>query len=93
MSRMACSAGALLLMVFCLIFVPYGHCDEPENSLMKNTQSVPKALTADRSMERMFHFEQCQNVTHDTRFKPPADGSFQFETRCLDVATSRPQDQ
>jgi len=47
MSRMACSAGALLLMVFCLIFVPYGHYDEPENSLMKTTQSVPKALTSD----------------------------------------------
>jgi len=42
MSRMACSAGALLLMVFCLIFVPYGHCDEPEKLPYENHSICPK---------------------------------------------------
>jgi len=42
MSRMACSAGSLLLMVFCLIFVPYGHCDEPEKLPYENHSICPK---------------------------------------------------
>jgi len=42
MSRMACSAGSLLLMVFCLIFVPFGHYDEPENLSYENPSVCPK---------------------------------------------------
>ena len=30
MSRMAFSAGSFLLIDFCLIFVPFGHYNEPE---------------------------------------------------------------
>ena len=39
---MACSAGSLLLMVFCLIFVPFGHYDEPENLSYENPSVCPK---------------------------------------------------
>ncbi|MDG2480815.1 MAG: CocE/NonD family hydrolase C-terminal non-catalytic domain-containing protein, partial [Alphaproteobacteria bacterium] len=42
MSRMACSAGSLLLMVFCLIFVPYGHYDQPEKLHYENPSVCPK---------------------------------------------------
>ena len=42
MSRMACSAGSLLLMVFCLIFVPYGHYDQPEKLHYENHPICPK---------------------------------------------------
>jgi len=39
---MACSARSLLLIVFCLIFVPFGHYDEPENLSYENPSVCPK---------------------------------------------------
>lgn len=41
-SRMAFSARSLLLIVFYLIFVPYGHYDEPENLTYENPSICPK---------------------------------------------------
>ena len=47
-SRTVPSAGSFLLIDFCLIFVPFGHYDEPEILRMQLPQFIPKALTSDR---------------------------------------------
>ena len=41
MSRTAFSAGSLARMDFCLISVPFGHCDEPEILRYENTPACP----------------------------------------------------
>ena len=41
MSRTAFSAGSFLLMDFCLIFVPFGHYDEPEILPYENPSICP----------------------------------------------------
>jgi len=42
MSRTTFSAGSFLLIDFCLIFVPFGHYDEPEIIPYENTSVCPK---------------------------------------------------
>ncbi len=48
-SRTVLSAGSFLLIDFCLIFVPFGHYDEPEILRYAITSIFPKALTSDSS--------------------------------------------
>jgi hypothetical protein len=43
MSRTAFSAGDFVLMDFCLIFVPFGHYDEPEILRYAITSICPKS--------------------------------------------------
>ncbi len=41
MSRTVFSAGSLARVDFCLIFVPFGHCDEPEILPYENASACP----------------------------------------------------
>ena len=46
------SAGSFLLIDFCLIFVPFGYCDEPQDSLIQSASSVQLVLTPNTPIRR-----------------------------------------
>ena len=60
-SRTALSAGSLLLNDFCLIFVPFGHYDEPEILRYAITSICPKGADV-RHIRAINH----QNLTSRT---------------------------
>ena len=52
MSLTTFSAGAFVLIDFCLIFVPFGHYDEPEILPYANTSICPIGADVTRVGER-----------------------------------------
>jgi hypothetical protein len=62
MTQCLFSAGAFLLINFCLIFIPFGHYDEPEILSYENTSMCPKG--ADVRQRRDFLHPQGSSDNH-----------------------------
>ena len=65
-SRTALSAGSFLVIDFCLIFVPFGHYDEPEILRYAITSICPKGVDVRQSSEAGC-FNRCRPIllSHD----------------------------
>ena len=77
-SRTALSAGSFLLIDFCLIFVPFGHYDEPEILRYAITSICPKGADGEQRRPRTVLSGRSSSPSVEQR-TPPAAG----ETRAL----------
>ena len=85
MSRTTFSAGSFLLIDFCLIFVPFGHYDEPEILPYENPSMCPIGADVRHSIERRPHrYDSYLPYVLDVAYYPSATCP-RFDQALLDI--------
>ena len=68
-SRTVLSAGSFLLIDFCLIFVPFGHYDEPEILRYAITSIRPKGADVRHASPDIYEFLEAEDFKYAIRLK------------------------